>query len=196
MTEHKVILTDVDGVVLAWEYAFECWVKEHGYEKSVEKHHKNTYDIAVNYQCEPDEIMALIRQFNESAAMGFIPPHRDAMYYIKLLHEKHGYVFHAITSMSENKYAQELRIQNLKKLFGTAFVDFQFLDTGAPKDEILKPYAGAGYPWVEDKVSNAEIGYELGLDSYIMEHGFNMNYEGPCKLVKNWAEIYNYVTGE
>jgi FMN phosphatase YigB (HAD superfamily) len=27
----KLILTDVDGVLLNWEYAFNIWMKRHGY---------------------------------------------------------------------------------------------------------------------------------------------------------------------
>ena len=43
----------------------------------------------------------MVKQFNESAAIGFMIPLRDAQwYYVKLLHEKHRYRFVAITSLS------------------------------------------------------------------------------------------------
>ena len=78
-----------------------------------------------------DQGKKLIKIFNESAHMGFLPPLRDAMYYVKRLHEEYGYVFHCITSLSKDENAQELRRMNLKKLFGnTAFEKFIFLDTG------------------------------------------------------------------
>ena len=79
------------------------------------------------------------------------------MYYVKRLHEEHGYVFHCITSLSKDENAQELRRMNLKKLFGkTAFDKFIFLDTGADKDEALLPYKDSGLWWIEDKIDNSK----------------------------------------
>ena len=72
----------------------------------------------------------LVRQFNASAAIGFLPPLRDAQYYIKMLHEKHKYKFIAVTSLSLDPYAQKLRKRNLAKLFGkNTFEDVICLDT-------------------------------------------------------------------
>ena len=191
----RVILTDVDGVVLNWEYAFHQWVKRHGLERSVEDEHRFTYDLHVQYQVERPVIKKMIREFNESAAIGFLPPHRDAIHYIRKLHEKHGFVFKAITSLSTDPAAGQLRRENLNKLFGdTVFESVECLDTGADKDGALLPYKDSGYIWVEDKVENAEVGLELGLVPLIMEHAHNMHYEGDCTLVKNWQEIYELVT--
>jgi hypothetical protein len=30
---NKIILTDCDGVSLDWEYAFDVWMREHGFNK-------------------------------------------------------------------------------------------------------------------------------------------------------------------
>ena len=117
------------------------------------------------------------------------------MQYVRKLHEEHGYVFHLITSMSKDENAQKLRTMNIKKLFGeTAFVKFIYLDTGADKDEVLAQYKGTGYTWVEDKVENAIAGDKQGLDSIVMEHGYNMdNQDYP--LMKNWKDVYEYLVG-
>jgi len=189
---NNVILTDCDGVLMNWEYAFNVWVQRQGY-KLVEGG-EEYYDVGDRYGLPDFVKKKLVRQFNESAAIGFLPPHRDAMYYVDLLHRKHGYVFHMITSLSLDPAAQELRIQNTRKLFGeTAFEKFIFCDTGADKDEVLEPYRDTGYVWVEDKVENAELGASLGLDSIIMEHGHNMHYN-KLPVYKNWAEIYSSLT--
>jgi hypothetical protein len=137
----------------------------------------------------------VVQTFNESAAIGFLPPLRDAMYYVDLLHRKHGYVFHMVTSLSLDPSAQALRIENTKKLFGeTAFTSFSFADTGADKDDVLEPYKGSGYLWLEDKTENAELGDRLGLESILIEHGHNMdNKQFP--LMKNWSDLYEYITG-
>jgi hypothetical protein len=151
------------------------------------------YDMGDRYGLTSQRKSELIKFFNESSAIGFLPPLRDAMYYVDLLHRKHGYVFHMITSLSLEPSAQQLRIENTKKLFGeTAFEKFVFCDTGADKDEALSPYMNSGYMWIEDKVENAVLGLEYGLNSVIMEHGHNMHFDDPTiPRVQNWKEIYD-----
>ena len=192
----NLILTDADGVCLDWEWAFNVYMQEHGFEEVPGS--KLNYDMSVRYGIPRDQVVKLIRIFNESAAIGFLPAQRDAMYYIKKLHEKHGFVFHCITSLSLNPNAQKLREMNLHKLFGpTAFERIVCLDTGAHKDDALEEYEGTGLLWLEDKVENAETGYQFGLNPLLMEHGHNMNHYHPgVTPVKNWQEIYKYVTGE
>jgi len=133
----KLILTDCDGVCLDWEWAFNVWMGEHGFEEVTGS--KLNYDMSIRYGIPREQVVNLIRFFNESAAIGFLPSHRDAMYYIKRLHEEHGYRFHAITSLSLDPNAQNLREMNLRKLFGnTAFERIVCLDTGAHKDDALE----------------------------------------------------------
>jgi len=114
---------------------------------------------------------------------------------VRKLHEEHGYVFHAITSLSLDPHAAKLREMNLAKLFGeTAFEKVVCLDTGADKDEELVKYKDTGFVWIEDKIENAHVGDKFGLDSIVMEHGYNMNdYTFP--LMKNWKEVYEYLEG-
>jgi FMN phosphatase YigB (HAD superfamily) len=192
----KIILTDADGVILDWEYAFDVWMQQHGFQK--QDGGQLVYSIGKRYGIDVEQGKKLIKIFNESAAIGFLPPLRDAMYYIKRLHEEHGYVFHCITSLSKDENAQELRTMNLKKLFGaTAFEKFIYLDTGADKDEVLEKYRGKGYYWVEDKITNALAGAKVGLKSLLMEHGHNMDFVGDdVQLVKNWKDVYERITGE
>ena len=189
----KIILTYIDGVALDWEYAFDVWMLQQGFNKQEGSQFK--YDMGTRYGIEKDQAKKLIRIFNESAAIGFLPPLRDAMYYIKRLHEEHGFVFHAITSLSKDENAQALRKMNLQKLFGkTAFEKFVFLDTGADKDEALEPYRDSGYYLIEDKKINCEVGHNLGLKSILMEHGHSLDFDNPdIPVVKNWREVYDII---
>ena len=191
----KLILVDADGVLLNWEYAFAIWMEQHGHEKQPGS--EFVYDIGERYGISRDQGRKLIKLFNESAAIGFLPPLRDAMYYVKRLHEEHGYVFHCITSLSTDVNAQRLREMNLAKLFGkTAFELIVCLETGADKNQALEPYRDSGCWWVEDKPENAEVGHELGLKSILMEHGHNMSHANEqIPVVKNWREIYAIITG-
>jgi hypothetical protein len=190
----RLILTDCDGVCLDWEWAFNVWMQEHGFEEVSGS--KLSYDMSIRYNISREQVRKLIKVFNESAAIGFLPAQRDAMYYIKRLHEEHGFRFHAITSLSLDPNAQKLREMNIHKLFGpTAFERIVCLDTGANKDDALQEYEGSGCWWIEDKTENAEAGYRAGLKPLLVEHGHNMHYCHPdITLVKNWREIYGIVT--
>ena len=189
----KIILVDADGVLLDWEYAFSVWMEEHGHEKQPGS--EFIYDIGDRYGISKDQGRKLIKIFNESAAIGFLPPLRDAMFYVKRLHEEHGYVFHCITSLSLDVNAGRLREMTLRQLFGkTAFERIICLDTGADKNAALEPYRGSNLHWVEDKIENADLGHNMGLHSILMEHGHNMNHGCPYPVVKNWREIYEIIT--
>jgi hypothetical protein len=190
----RTILVDCDGVCLDWEYAFDVYLQQHGFRKVEGGNLK--YDIGKRYGIDGEQGKKLIKIFNESAHIGFLPPLRDSMYYIKRLHEEHGYVFHAITSLSRNENACELRRMNLRKLFGnTAFEKFVFLDTGEDKDGALEPYRGTGLWWIEDKIVNCQVGHAMGLRPLLMEHGHNLDFtDVDIPRVKNWREIYNLIT--
>ena len=188
---NRVILTDCDGVLMNWEYAMNVWMQTQGYK--IVEDGQQYYDMKDRYNLPSSISRRLVRQFNESAAMGFLPPLRDAMYYVDLLHRKHGYTFHMITALSNNEHAQMLRIQNCKKLFGeTAFTKFIFCDTGEDKDEVLEPYRDSGLLWIEDKLLNAQTGDRLGLESIMVEHAHNMNND-EFPTFATWKDIYEYV---
>ena len=189
----KIILTDIDGCVLDWEEGFSVWMEHHGHQKVDGYQFK--YSIGDRYGLSYEQGNKMVRQFNESAAIGFLPPLRDAQYYIKLLHEKHRYHFLAVTSLSTDPYAKYLRERNLRKLMGSAFKDVICLETGADKDEILeelsKKYVGNW--WIEDKPVNLTEGTKRGFKGILIEHGHNMNAQIDGKVAKNWEDVYNFV---
>ena len=188
------ILVDADGVLLNWEYAFAIWMEQHGFNKVPGSEFE--YEINQRYNIEHSQGRKLIKMFNESAAIGFLPPLRDSMYYVKRLHEEHGYVFHCITSLSSDVNAQKLREMNLSKLFGmTAFERVVCLETGADKDQALEPYRDSGCWWIEDKPENADVGDRMGLRSVLIEHGHNMHHKCAYPVVKNWKELYGIIVG-
>ena len=191
--KNRIILTDIDGAVLDYEYAFDIWMLQHGFNKQNGAEFK--YDMGTRYGIDKEQSKKLIRIFNESASIGFLPALRDSMFYVKRLHEEHGFVFHCITSLSKNENAQKLRTMNLQKLFGkTAFEKFIYLDTGEDKDQALENYKNTGCWWIEDKIDNCKAGLDFGLSPLLMEHGHNMDFEHPeIPRVKNWREIYDKI---
>ena len=192
MTE-KVIVTDCDGVLLNWEYAFDIWMNEKGHYKKEDT--EFVYNIGDRYGITDAQGKGYIKLFNESASIGFLPALRDAVHYVKLLHEKHGYVFDVVTSLSLNKYAGVLRDRNLKKVFGeNTFRDIVCLDTGADKYlHLWEKYAGKELFWLEDKPENAMAGKLVGMKPILIEHGHNMdNTDFP--IAKTWEDVYNIIT--
>jgi len=189
----KTILVDADGVIFNWEYAFNLFMEEHGFE--MVDNAKLIYNIGVRYDISEKQGKTMIKHFNESAMIGFLPPLRDAQEYITRLADE-GWNFICVTSLSTNKYAQKLRTKNIKKMFGeNTFTDFIYLGTGADKDKVLQQFEGSNMWWVEDKVENALHGKEVGLRPLVMEHGYNMD-DDRVRRVKNWEEIYKIVNAE
>lgn len=189
----KLILTDADGVLFDWEYAFDQWMRKHDYTVEV----TGDYRMDVKYGLDRKETMRLIRMFNESAVIRKLPPLRDAIHYVKKLHQEHGFIFHCITSLSKDDYSQHLRTKNLREMFGDSVFDkYVYLDTGADKDEVLEDYRDSGCYWIEDKPENANVGLQVGLNSILVDHDHNRDYTGDAVRVMNWREIYNIITGE
>lgn len=191
----KLILTDADGVILDWEWAFSVWMQERGY--TLKEGAKNSYQLHHHYnELEQKDSKKIVKQFNESAAIGFLPAVRDSTHYVKRLYEEHGYRFRVITSLSLDPNAGKLREMNLRKIYGNAIESVICLDTGADKDQALEPYRDSGMYWIEDKWENADVGYAMGLNSILVEHGHNMHHQCEYPVVKNWKEIYNIIIAE
>ena len=186
-----VILTDVDGVLLSWTHSFEWWMKRKGYKKK-----ETSYFVDKQYGISDEKARVLVDHFNESAAIGFLPPLRDAIKYVRKFHEERGAVFHAITSFGQERYAVQLREQNLKRVFGeTVFERIHCLPCGADKAEALKRYEGSGWIWVEDHAINANVGAGLGLNTFLMSHPYNWesSVDPDVKRVDTWKEIYEAI---
>ena len=189
----NIILVDCDGVLCDWEYAFTQWM----HTQDILTKNPNEYDVATKFDIDKGVAKRLVKQFNESANIAFLPPLRDAVHYMKKLNTMHGYRFHCITSLSDNKYAQRLRYQNLDFLFGREIWDEVIcLPCGADKDEALEPYRDSECYWIEDKPENAEVGAALGLRSILVGHGHNVNYNGDIPRYSKWKDIYKHIVGE
>lgn len=188
----NIILVDCDGVLCDWEYSFTQWMNHKNYPTIDD----NAYNVGKRFGITKEKGKKFVEEFNDSAAIAFLPPLRDAVYYVKRLNMLHGFKFHCITSLSTNKYAQKLRIQNLELLFGKEiFDDYIFLPCGGDKDEVLEKYKDSECWWVEDKVANAETGKRLGLNSVLIGHNHNAHYSDLPRFQK-WKYLYKAIIGE
>jgi|TARA_B100001094_G_scaffold329896_1_gene393752 hypothetical protein len=188
----KIILTDVDGVLLDWETAFYEWMKNKGYDAKNE----GIYNMEAVFEMRQDKTKALIKEFNNSAWMAYLQPLRDARSGVAKLVEA-GYTFYAITSISLDPNTKKLRQRNLDNVFGKdVFTKLVCLDTGADKDDALEEYKDSGLFWIEDKTMNANLGARLGLKSIIITHKHNRNdneLDSSIKRAGKWTEIVDIV---
>lgn len=187
----KLILTDVDGVLLNWEKSFHDWMIQRGYLANDIDYH---YDLHTRYNMQKDDMKEHILEYNASAWMCCLPPLRDAVEGVSTLASQ-GYRFGAITSLSTDPYATKLRDHNLRQLFGDVWEFIICLDTGADKDNALLPYKNSGLYWIEDKVENSVLGANLGLNSLLMRHSYNSTFiHDNVKIVDNWAQIIDVIS--
>lgn len=192
MTQQKLILVDADGVLFDWEWGFDRFVKTRGFE--MHPGGEDEYLIHRRYDCDEPTGRALIKDFNESPAIAFLPALRDSVQYVRKLRSE-GWHFHCITSLSRLKSAQEFRRSALDREFGEATIEqLTCLGTGSDKDQALEPYRDSGLWWFEDKPENADVGYVMGLRSILMKHGHNADHECPYPKVDNWEEAYSIIT--
>ena len=187
----KRIIVDCDGVLLDWAYAFDVWMVEHGYSRL-----PNTiqyYDQTLRYGISHVEAISQIKKFNGSGCVGFIPAFRDSVEYVVKLSEL-GWKFEVISCLDKDKYAQKLRQKNLLHLFGDVFdfIDCALDFTVGKEQYLLDRYKGKNYYWIEDSVDHAESGKRVGLNSIVMDHPYNKEWDGP--RVKNWKDIYQIIT--
>ncbi len=203
LQSNRIILTDVDGVLLEWEHHFTKWMLQrtlfdergaryHPYRLLPDK--QNTYEMAERFGLTKIEIRKLIREFNRSAWMGTQRPILDSQTWVKLLHAE-GWTFIPITSQTSDIPAQELRKKRLAELFGeNVFQNYHILGTGADKDSALAEFHGTGLYWIEDKPHNAEAGLRYGLKPLLIDHSYNQKFhDKKITRVNNWKHIYETI---
>ncbi len=205
ISDNRIILTDVDGVLLEWEHHFTKWMLQRTlFDERGARYHpyrllpnkENTYEMAERFGLTKTEIRKEIREFNRSAWMGTQRPMMESQTWVKLLAAE-GWTFIPITSQTSDKPAQELRKKRLGELFGDyVFTNYHILGTGADKDSALAEFHGTGLYWVEDKPHNALAGIKYGLKPILIDHPYNQDFNHPDIIrVSNWQDIHKLVSG-
>ena len=198
MLRDKLILTDVDGVLLHWEWMFDFWMAKHGYKKS----NATAYSTSDAYGISHEEGDRLCTMFNETVYIRNLPPYRDAIRYTRMLHEDHGCVFHAITSIGSDPLVIESRVENLYRVFGRSmFFDITCLHHSISKATVLEQYRDSGCYWIEDHIENAALGQSMGLNTILVNQLYNQTTsKSPPEhkyllRLNNWKQIHEELVG-
>jgi uncharacterized HAD superfamily protein len=187
----KIILTDVDGVLLDWETAFEEYAESKGYAFNENK--RIVYSMGAQLGITHEEAFKLISGFNHSEEFGRIGPWLDSVEYVKRFKDE-GWKFVAITTAGEHPDTWPLRRKNLDAVFGAGAIDELYvLPLNGDKGVELVKYKDSGLFWLEDKPSNAVLGYQYGLNPLLMSTFHNQGYVGGVPRVNNWEEIYKII---
>lgn len=187
----KIILTDCDGVLLDWEASFREYAARQGYVFN--KSHISSYSIGDQYGLTHAQSLDLISRFNHSSNFESLPPWRDAQEVVNQFVSE-GWQFVVITTAGTHPWTHGLRMSNLEKVFGKdAIRSLHVLPLHGDKGKELVKYKDTGLYWIEDKLSNAELGPKYGLKSILMTAEYNKNYTGPILRVNNWKDIYRII---
>ena len=93
ISNNRIILTDVDGVLLEWEAHFTDWMLKRSYYNDKEEriypykllqNKQNTYEMADRFGLSVTDIRKEIREFNKSAWMGTQQPMPDSQTWVFL----------------------------------------------------------------------------------------------------------------
>ena len=206
ISNNRIILTDVDGVLLEWEHHFTKWMLQKTlFDERGARYHphrllpdkQDTYWMEERFGLTKNEIRIHIREFNRSAWMGTQRPMMESQTWVKLLAAE-GWTFIPITSQTSDIPAQELRKRRLGELFGNhVFTNYHILGTGADKDGALAEFHDTGLYWVEDKPANAVAGLKYGLKPILIDQPYNRDFNHPEVIrVSNWKQIHSLLHGK
>mgnify|MGYP003115804440 FL=1 len=202
-SNNRIILTDVDGVLLEWEHHFTEWMLQRSYYNDKNEriypynllpNKESTYEMAERFGLTVQQIRKEIREFNKSAWMANQSPMPDSQTWVKLLAVE-GWTFIPITSQTSDIPAQLVRKKRLQELFGeSTFKNYFILDTGMDKDSALSEFHNTGLYWVEDKPKNALAGLNYGLKPILIDHPYNRDFNHPeIVRVNNWKQIHEMI---
>ena len=192
MDQHKIILTDIDGVVFDWNTSFVDWMEMQGYNSSGVPHHDA--DIHLQFNIPYNESQVKKEEFNTSMIASTLNPYKDSVKYINQFYNE-GWRFIGITSFSDKPIGQYYRYLNLEDYFPTdCFGTMIFLSAGETKDEILKKFKDTNLWYIDDRIYNINIASNQGLKSLLMQHDYNMHYKRDnVNVVESWEEIYQLI---
>lgn len=166
------VLLDCDGVLLDWESGLEHHMKTHvTHIWDGEYKNAHAYDLMGRYHMSEQHAQMILHDFHTHAHFEHLAPLPGAQLAIHMLHKFCDLA--VITACGTHKLTQHMRSENLKQVFGHVFTHVHCTDTFEQKLNYLSEYE-PGY-WVEDHAQNAQLGTQVGHESYLITAPYNVH---------------------
>ena len=187
----SLILTDIDGVVLQWESAYENYMKSIGLDPLHFKDRIHKIDPKTLGITFTEESRRFVEQFQSDPIYGNLPPFEDALRGIHRLHSE-GWTFIGITCCGTNETIVRLRHENIEKYFPNIFTKIHTLEVYDSKENCLKQYEPA--VWVDDIPRHVLSGINCNHETYWLKRYPDFGHFDPrCSIVSNWDEIIDHL---
>lgn len=194
------IITDVDGVLLNWELGFQNWMEG---QKGVIPKHRNdpsTYDLQDKYDLPDGRILDFIEEFNIDPSFGKLLPVRDSALVVPnlLQHKDLDWFWLSCASRRDGRDAtltKEMRHHNLEYEFGQP-IEGECLKIRDSKINALQSFDPANSIFIEDSLSHALDGAELGYQTFLLAYPYNRpvdEYPDNLHWVSNWFDIWEEI---
>lgn len=184
----KLILTDVDDVLLDWCTSFTAFMAE----QDIHPVNHEEDSLATIFDMHDTHMSFYVREFNASDHFRNMKPYKGAHHVVTRLAAE-GHRFHAITSCGTDADVTHARFQNLRSVFGDVFDRITMIPLQKCKRDHLAQYENSGLYWLEDNVRNAKIGQELGLQSILLLKPWNQkgaaDFDGP--KINSWFDFHS-----
>lgn len=212
----KIILTDIDGVLLNWFEGFEAFVSEQ-HPLLLGKGSCAPYASQKRlYQWlglpSFEEGKKIVTTFYGSKQDYQLRAYPDALEYLPRLHQE-GWTLIAVTHSVNPEISHDVKLHCLRQNFGDIFETIHSLNLDESKAFYLKEYAPTF--WIEDNLKNAVAGAEYGHHPFLIfrdEWGAmsdeiadapkitipvkNSSQSRKIKLTSNWSNIYHHIQSE
>ena len=189
---NKILLTDIDEVLLDWSWSFENFLKK---EKNLIFEHKlkNYYDFE-KWSGKPfEEIWSYVDEFcSNKDYYRNIPVFQCAKEVLPELHKK-GWDIIPISAAPNLEHVKENRKYNLENHFGYIFKKIHLTGDKNNTSKNCKIKTLCQYEstyFVEDSPSQLEKCLTTNHNIIIMDYEYNKHIKHNNR-VKNWYEIYD-----
>lgn len=187
----KLILSDVDEVLLHWKKDFDTFIQSKGIVPSKPW---TSHELHEWLEIHPDEAQALVGEFNGSKHLAALEPYKYSVECVTKLH-KEGWRFVAVTACGDTDFISETRRKNLQHHFGSIFQEIHCVSYQQGKIDILKSYPNTW--WIEDNFTWAQAGADLGHKTLLVDQPHNQHhYDDRIRRVQDWREIYEIISAE
>lgn len=191
----KIILSDIDGVMLDWMGGFSKWLNARfGW---VEKPGSEIYYSVMDRFAELNNVstvIELVTQFNNSDEFGQLEYFADAESGVNLLRERMGdkVVIVPVTQIGNTPRSRALRQKNLTDRFGADLFDFNLMytfDLSEGKHRAFTRWQDSGILFIDDHAKHCQDAHEHGIHTFMFGTTYNLDDSiGGVRRVNCWED--------